>query len=85
MSTEIFRKYIDLLNESVSDEQLREIEKALSELERVLSKEKYHPTGIRSYFNGDERVDPPLFGPDSAPSPSGPKPRIPRLPGETAD
>jgi hypothetical protein len=85
MSTEIFRKYIDLLNESVSDTELSQITQALGELERVLAKEKYHPKGLRSYFNEDEPPDPPLFAPGGESSPSGPKPRIPRLPGETGE
>ena len=73
MSTDIFRKYIDLLNESVSDSELSQITQALGELERVLAKDKYKPKGLRSYFNEDEPPDPPFFAPgDESPAP---KPR----------
>ena len=91
MSTEIFRKYIDLLNEDVSQDDIdNTLIPALKELERVLSNPKYAGK-IRSALGEAEFDDPPLFAPGSTPSPSstpsssGPKPRIPRLPGESAD
>jgi len=86
MSTEIFRKYIDLLNEDVSQNDIDNVLiPALNELERVLNNPKYAGK-IRSALGEAEFDDPPLFAPGSAPpSPSGPKPRITRLPGESAD
>ena len=86
MSTEIFRKYIDLLNEDVSQSDIDNVLlPALNELERVLNNPKYAGK-IRSALGEAELDDPPLFAPGSAtPSPSGPKPRITRLPGESAD
>jgi len=70
MSTDIFRKYINLLNESVSDSELSQITQALGELERVLAKDKYKPKGLRSYFNEDEPPDPPFFAPgNESPAP----------------
>jgi hypothetical protein len=86
MSTEIFRKYIDLLNEDVSQNDIDNVlVPALNELERVLNNPRYAGK-IRSALGEAELEDPPLFAPGSAPpSPSGPKPRITRLPGESAD
>ena len=91
MSTEIFRKYIDLLNEDVSQSDIdNTLIPALKELERVLNNPKYAGK-IRSALGEAEFDDPPLFAPGNEPSPSstpsssGPKPRIPRLPGESAD
>ena len=77
MSTELFRKYIDLLNEAVSQAELdNTLIPALKELERILGK----------YRGKIFEEDPPLFAPgNEPPSPSGPKPRIARLPGESAD
>ena len=80
MSTELFRKYIDLLNEAVSQAELdNTLIPALKELERILGK-------YRGKIFEDNRTDPPLFAPgDDPPSPSGPKPRIARLPGDSID
>ena len=80
MSTELFRKYIDLLNEAVSQAELdNTLIPALKELERILGK-------YRGKIFEDNRIDPPLFAPgDDPPSPSGPKPRIAPLPGESID
>jgi hypothetical protein len=77
MSTELFRKYINLLNEAVSQAELdNTLIPALKELERILGK----------YRGKIFEEDPPLFAPgNEPPSPSGPKPRIARLPGESAD
>ena len=55
MSTEIFRKYIDLLNESISDTDQTLIDQALDELERVLNRPKYQGK-IRSYFGEDAHL-----------------------------
>jgi len=79
MSTDLFRQYIDLLNEAVTQSDLdNQLLPALKELERILGK-------YRGKIYEDDRIDPPLFGPEEPPSPSGPKPRITRLPGESAD
>jgi hypothetical protein len=79
MSTELFRQYLDLLNEAVSQAELdNTLIPALKELERILGK-------YRGKIYEADRIDPPLFGPEEPPSPSGPKPRITRLPGESVD
>jgi hypothetical protein len=77
MSTELFRKYINLLNEAVSQAELdNTLIPALKELERILGK----------YRGKIFEEDPPLFAPgNEPPSPSGPKPHIARLPGESVD
>jgi hypothetical protein len=79
MSTELFRQYLDLLNEAVSQAELdNTLIPALKELERILGK-------YRGKIYEADRIDPPLFGPEEPPSPSGPKPHIARLPGESVD
>jgi hypothetical protein len=56
MSTEIFRKYIDLLNEDVSQNDIDNVlVPALNELERVLNNPKYAGK-IRSYFGEDAHL-----------------------------
>jgi hypothetical protein len=83
MSTELFRQYLDLLNEAVTQSEIdNQLVPALKELERILGK---YREKIRESIVEDDRIDPPLFGPEEPPSPSGPKPRIARLPGESAD
>ena len=79
MSTELFRQYIDLLNEAVTQSDLdNQLLPALKELERILGK-------YRGKIYEDDRIDPPLFGPEEPPSPSGPKPRLKMLPGESRE
>jgi len=83
MSTELFRQYLDLLNEAVTQSDLdNQLLPALKELERILSK---YREKIRESIVEADRIDPPMFAPEDPPSPSGPKPRITRLPGESAD
>lgn len=79
MSTEIFRKYIDLLNEAITQDDIDKLTPALQELERILGK-------YQGKIFEEDLPDPPLFAPDSsAPSPSGPKPRLKPLPGESRE
>jgi hypothetical protein len=83
MSTELFRQYLDLLNEAVTQSDLdNQLLPALKELERILGK---YREKIRESIVEADRIDPPMFAPEEPPSPSGPKPRITRLPGESAD
>ena len=79
MSTELFRQYLDLLNEAVTQSDIdNQLLPALKELERILGK-------YRGKIYEADRIDPPLFGPEEPPSSSGPRPHIERLPGESAD
>jgi hypothetical protein len=79
MSTELFRQYLDLLNEAVTQSDLdNQLLPALKELERILGK-------YRGKIYEADLEDPPLFGPEEPRSPSGPKPRLKMLPGESRE
>jgi hypothetical protein len=67
MSTELFRKYIDILNEAVSQAELdNTLIPALKELERILGK-------YRGKIYEADLEDPPLFGPGNEPAPLKPR------------
>ena len=70
MSTETFRRYIDILNEH-TDAEIQQLSDALSKLETVLGKYK-------DKIFEDDIPDPPFSGPGSAPR--TPKPRVKKGP-----
>jgi hypothetical protein len=67
MSTELFRQYIDLLNEAVTQSEIdNQLLPALKELERILGK-------YRGKIYEADLEDPPLFGPGNEPAPLKPR------------
>ena len=74
MSTEVFRKYLDILNEH-TDAEIQQLSTALSNLETVLG--KYKDKIHESVFE-DDIPDPPFSSGDSAPR--TPKPRVKKGP-----